>query len=325
MSKPLGESALKWTIKRKLLLLGIATLLPLLCLVAFWAYWEGAHTREEQAAHLGLASLQAARLVEHDLGHVHDLLGSLAARLGPAPDGRLERFLSEALAAQPVADNLLALGSDGLVLAAAASEPDGVRLTPGGRPRLDQGMAAGRPDVGDLEITESGGGAFVVVTVPVEATRRGAAAALVAVLSPGRLGRPLQSLLLPAAMTITVVDGEGRVLFHLSRVPGTWTGQHFPAASALPAGPAVVATAGVSDGPQLAGVAPIAGTRWRVLVGISQASLRNRVWQEMRTIAFPLVALLAASALAGVLVARRVWQPLAALAGAVRRLAPGEF
>src|SRR3990170_181708 len=211
--KPPGKSALKWTIKRKLLLLGIATLLPLLCLVAFWAYWEGAHTREEQAAHLGLASLQAARLVEHDLGHVRDLVHSLAAKLGPALDGKLERLLSDALAAQPVADNLLALGPDGRVLAAAAQQAEGARFTPGGRPRLDQGMAAGRPDVGDLEITESGGGSFVVVTVPVEALRRGAAAALVAVLSPGRLGRPLQSLLLPAAMTITVVDGEGRILF----------------------------------------------------------------------------------------------------------------
>ena len=32
--------ALRWPIKCKLLVLGIA-LLPLLCLVAFWAYWEG--------------------------------------------------------------------------------------------------------------------------------------------------------------------------------------------------------------------------------------------------------------------------------------------
>lgn len=96
-------------------------------------------------------------------------------------------------------------------------------------------------------------------------------------------------------------------------------------ASALPAGPAVLTTAGVSDRPQLAGVAPIAGSRWRALVGISEASLRRRVWQEMWTIAVPLLALLAASALAGLLVARRVWQPLAALAVAVRGLAPGEF
>jgi len=71
-------------------------------------------------------------------------------------------------------------------------------------------------------------------------------------------------------------------------------------------------------------VAPVAGTGWRVLVGISRSSLTARIQKETLQILVPLLALLAVSNLIGLLIARRVWRPLQALSESVTQVSQGE-
>lgn len=69
---------LLWTIKRKLLALGAATLLPLLLFLAFWVWWETCARTAHAEAELMLASRQVASQFEGLLENVKEQLRALA-------------------------------------------------------------------------------------------------------------------------------------------------------------------------------------------------------------------------------------------------------
>lgn len=315
----------RWTIKRKLLALGAGTLLPLLLLLAFWAWWE-AHERTEAAeAELTLASAQAASLVEHLLDR---LMADLSVRARhPAIQRREAEQMAEVLrrvrAAYPEIENVIVVGADGRVIATADPEPAAAPVSLVDRPWFQRLMAAGRPTVSGFLIGRITGQPIAVVAVPLSGDEGSPTGALAVGLSLNRLYALFHLLPLTGGRTVTVVDAESHVLSQAPKAQRR-IGERLPSAAALPAGPAgVKRLPWFDEGERVAGVSPVGGTGWLVLVSIPRSALQDQIWREVRAIAFPLLGLLAISGLIGLLIARRVWEPLPALAEAAAHLPHG--
>ncbi len=316
----------RWTIKRKLLALGAGTFLPLVLLLAFWVWWEVKHKTEEAESTLALASAQAAAqveaLVRREIEHLERLVRSAAVRRRDV--ARMEELFRED-AEHMQAENVLAVAVDGRTFTSAVAQPRGAPATAADRSWFRQVMATGRPAVGGFEIGRITGLPVAVVAVPLGEGDGAPAGALGAALSLRRLDALFRALPLGSGMTVTVLDGEGHVLSHHPLNTEPRIGTRLPATSALPSGPGKVARLPwFEGGERLAAVTPVAGTGWTVLVATPHAALEGGVWTEVRSVGLPLIALLAASGIVGLLIARRVWRPLEALTAAVARLPRGE-
>jgi signal transduction histidine kinase len=318
---------LRWTIKRKLLALEIGTLLPVLVILGYWVRTE-LHARREMAeTQLVLASQQAASSVEELLGQMRGHLRVLARnpavlRRQPAA---MEALFRQALAEHPGLENVFAVSADGASLASAVPIPAGAAFTPADRPWLQPALATGAPVVGDFQLGRITGRPIAIIAVTIRDEKEATIGVLAASLSLVRLHALFLPLPLANGMTVTVVDSGGRVLSHHPLNGGAWIGRRLPVAPAPGSGGAVMMRlAWFEGGDRPVAVAPVAGSRWRVLVGISQASLETSVRRQAVAIGVPLLVLLAGAGLIGLVIAARIWRPLEALTGAAARLPRGE-
>jgi len=316
----------RWTIKRKLLALGAGTVVPLLLLIAYWARWEVSEHIESAEAELALASRQAAGQIEAVLERVTGHLDVLAR--DPAVQRRqveqMERRFREVRAGYPDLENVFAVGTDGRVFATAVLPSTGAPVTAADRPWLQQVMTTGRPAVGGFQVGRITGQPVVVVAVPLRAGDGSPAGAIGAALSLRVFHLFFEPLPFAHGRTVTVVDREGQVLTHVPK-SGEWIGRRLPSAASLPAGPAVVRKlAWFEGGEQIVGVTPVAAAGWRVLAGRSRAASEALLWREATLIALPALGLLALSTLVALLITRRIWRPIQALAEAAARVPRGE-
>ncbi len=317
----------RWTIKRKLLALGAGTFLPLPLLLVFWISLEVKQHAEEAESTLALASAQAAaqveELVRREIKHLERLGRSEAVRHRDV--GRMEELFREAMAEHPHVENVFVVAVDGRTFASAVAQPRGAPATAADRPWFRQVMATSHPAVGAFETGRITGLPVAVIAIPLREGDGAPAGALSAALSLRRLGALFRALPLGGGMTVTVLDGERHVLAHHPLSTKVGIGTRLPATSALPSGPGTVARLPwFEGGERLAAVTPVAGSGWTVLAATPHAALEGGIWTEVWSISLPLFALLAASGLIGLLIARRVWRPLAALTAAVARLPRGE-
>jgi signal transduction histidine kinase/ActR/RegA family two-component response regulator len=311
---------IRWTIKRKLLALIGGTLLSLLSILFFWVRWEAADEREQAMAELGLWSGQAGSQVAAFFQHTGDHLRVLAwaSDLGVDQPDALHGLLAEVPAKHQLTAVFL-VRSDGTPVAAGLPGLRAPAVSAADSDWFRRVQATGRPAVSGLLTSAVTGQPTVIVALPVP--RPAARAVVVAALNPGRLHALFEPLSLPPGVSVTVVDAAGRVLTH---VPSgdQWLGRFLPASATLPHRAAVVAEVPWPEGgPQVVAVTPVAGTDWRGLVALPQAVLWARVQRQARRLAIPVLGLLAGSGLVGVLLARRIWEPLQALRRAVTALA----
>lgn len=320
-------ASFRWTIKRKLLALGIGTFLPLLLLLAFWVRREFREHTETAQTELALASQQAASQVEDLLGQMTGHLHVLARN--PAVVRRqvaqMEDLFHQALAEHPGLENVFAVGADGRLLVTGVPLPPGTTFRGGDRPWFRQVMATGVSVVGNFQIGTFTGHPVTALAVPLRDERGAVSGALAAGLSLRRLHTLFGALPLAPGMTVTVVDGDDRVLSHAPMKGEEWLGRRLPSSPAAHSHRAVLTRfAWFEGGDLIVAVAPVAESGWRVLAGIPRASIEDSVRRDVMAISLPLLALLAASGLVGLLIGRRVWRPLETLTGAVARLARGE-
>ncbi|MBI4254904.1 MAG: GAF domain-containing protein [Candidatus Rokubacteria bacterium] len=314
----------RWTIKRKLLALGAATLLPVLLFLAFWTRWQVRIHTEEAEAELALASTQAAAQVEQILeqifGHLELLVRTPAVQRRQVREA--EARFGHLIAQHPELENLIAVAADGLPFAGTVHVPTGITVSLADRPWFRQVMATHRPAVSGFVVGRFTGRPVAVVAVPLRAGKGPPTGALTATLSLGRLSLLFRALPLTGGMTVTVVDGEGQVLSHHPEAVG-WIGKRLPFAAALPSRPVVKKLAWPEGGERIAAVTPVGDIGWRVVVGVPAAALQRRIWLEAWSIALPVLGVLALSSLVGLLIAGRVWRPLQALAEAVAQFPGG--
>ncbi|MBI2017184.1 MAG: cache and HAMP domain-containing protein, partial [Candidatus Rokubacteria bacterium] len=314
----------RWTIKRKLLALGAATLLPVLLFLAFWTRWQVRIHTEEAEAELALASTQAAaqveQLLEQIVGHLELLVRTPAVQRRQVREA--EARFGHLIAQHPELENLIAVAADGLPFAGTVQVPTGIAVSLADRPWFRQVMATGRPAVSGFLVGRITGHPVALVAVPLRGGEGPPTGALSAALNLRRLYLLFRALPLGREMTVTVADGEGRVFSHHPEAGG-WIGRSLPALAALPSRHAVKKLAWPEGGEALAAVTPVGEIGWKVAVGVPAAALQRRIWLEASSIAFPVLGVLALSSLAGLLVARRVWRPLQALTEAVARFPEG--
>src|SRR3990172_7979239 len=117
----------RWTIKRKLLTLGAATLLPITLFLVFWTQWQVRIHTEEAEVEQTLSSTQAAAQVEQLLGqlvgHLELLAGTTAVRRHQVSE--MEARFTHLMEQHPELENLIAVGADGLPFASAVHVPTG--------------------------------------------------------------------------------------------------------------------------------------------------------------------------------------------------------
>ncbi|MBI2158727.1 MAG: hypothetical protein HYU26_17785 [Candidatus Rokubacteria bacterium] len=139
----------RWTIKRKLLALGAATLLPVLLFLAFWTRWQVRIHTEEAEAELALASTQAAaqveQLLEQIVGHLELLVRTPAVQRRQVREA--EARFGHLIAQHPELENLIAVAADGLPFAGTVQVPTGITVSLADQPWLRQVMATARPAV----------------------------------------------------------------------------------------------------------------------------------------------------------------------------------
>jgi signal transduction histidine kinase/CheY-like chemotaxis protein len=317
----------RWTIKRKLLALGAGTMLPLLLILAFWVRREFRTQTETTQSELTLASQQAASSVEELLAQMtrHFLILARDPAVQRRQVERMDELFRQTVREHPGLENVFAVAADGRILATASPLPAGATFTTHNRPWFAEVLAMGVPVVGDFQIGRFTGRPVAALAVSLRDDHDVARGVLVAGLSLRRLHSLFQSLPLRPGMTVTVVDRNDRVLSHIPLQDEGWLGKRLPSPPPVrPGGAMVTGLAWFEGGDRIAAVAPVAGSRWRVLVGIPASSLRARARWEIMAISLPLLVLLAASGLVGLAIARRIWQPLEALSGAAARLARGE-
>ncbi|MBI2159533.1 MAG: GAF domain-containing protein, partial [Candidatus Rokubacteria bacterium] len=314
----------RWTIKRKFLALGAATLLPILVLLAFGAKWQVRIHSEAAEAELALASTQAAaqveQLLEEIVGHLELLARTPAVQRRRVREA--EARFGHLIAQHPALENLIAVAADGLPFAGTVHAPTGIAVSLADRPWFQQVMATGRPAVSGFLVGRFTGRPVAIVAVPLRAGKDPPTGALTATLSLRRLYLLFRALPLTGGMTVTVVDGEGQVLSHHPEAVG-WIGKGLPFAAALPSRSVVKKLAWPEGGERIAGVTPVGDIGWKVVVGAPAAALQRRIWREASSIVLPVLGVLALSSLVGLLIARRVWRPLQALTEAVAQFPEG--
>ena len=314
----------RWTIKRKLLALGAATLLPVLLYFAFWTRWQVRIHTEEAEAELALASTQAAaqveQLLEQIVGHLELLVRTPAVQRRQVREA--EARFGHLIAQHAELENLIAVAADGVPFASAVHVPAGIAVSLADRPWFQQVIATGRPAVSGFLVGRIRGRPVAIVAVPLRAAEGPPTGALSAALSLRRLHLLFRALPLTGGMTVTVVDGEGQVLSHHPEAVG-WIGKSLPLAAAIPSRHVVKKLAWPEGGERIAAVAPVGGIGWKVVVGVPAAALQRRIWLGASSIVIPVLGVLALSSLVGLLIGRRVWRPLQALTEAVAQFPEG--
>lgn len=301
-----------WGIRKRLILLLLATLLPLSGLGIQWALTaiQEEHSRLEHEAR-ELAALVAAH-VKGGLAVVHEML-EVSAQI-PALrdlDGRAaDRLFQGLLATSPHLDSLVLLNAAGAAMTGATPRLPGKTASVESADWFRAALRSGQPAVSGFQASPLSGEPVAVLANPVlnrEGRIHGAVAAAL------RLASLRRDLVLDQAdmnfirvpVTWAVVDGQGLILLHSD--PGATAGTHI---GALP---------GI-----LRVEAPVAGTAWRAILDLPEALATARARQPLLTIGLPAGLILIGSAGVAFWIARSTWRPLQALGAAVRRIAAGE-
>ncbi|MBI2215848.1 MAG: GAF domain-containing protein [Candidatus Rokubacteria bacterium] len=315
----------RWTIKRKLLALAGVTFVLAAGVLAGWSWLEFREHVEIAERELALVSLQGAGQVRGLVDVATRTLEVLAVEAGVERGDvvAMRRAFNAIQAGQPDVDNVIATDADGRLIASGVPLPEDATVSLADRPWFHEVLTTGRRAIGGYQVGRVTGRPGVVVAIPVGRHEGRPKSVLAVALNLEWLHRLFQALPLGRGVTITVLDGERRVLAHFPdavRRPGDTV--RLPAS--LPAAPAVATVPGVDGSPVMVAAAPVKETGWSVLVSITQASLETDVASDVIPIAALLLLLLTVVYGVGLLMARRIWRPIHALTEAARKLPSNE-
>nr|WP_294559935.1 PAS domain S-box protein [uncultured Rhodopila sp.] len=317
-----GRAAL--SLRARLLLLVVASVVPLVCMGVFREYWDYRVEREQVYERLRTIARGMAVAVERELQLRVSALETLATSPALQADDltQFDRQAEAFLARQP----------PGAVLGLSAADAFRVRmygLPPDARPPLShrdptaagtEVFTTGRPLVTNLHIGHATGLAGFSVDVPV--FRDGKVAYdLFLRLLPRDMAELIARQHLPPQTIMTIVDGAGAVIARVPNadrfigshiVPGLWE-----AAQSRPEGVATVPT--LEGAPAVAAFTRVDPFGWSVVVGAPEEVLFAPTRAAMAHVAEAGLLVLAAGLVLATFAARQVTRPIERL----RRLAAG--
>ncbi len=291
-----------WSLRSHFLVLLLGTLLPLLGFSGFWVYKEACEERKAiQRASDDLAERVAAE-VSGQLARAAGVLDTLAGMWtvrGPSPR-ILSNLLARTRAEAPHLENIARVTLRGEVVMSAVPLPPRGRIWVADQRWFQEVVRTGRPAFGTFQIGRISGKPSVVVARPVGDARGRPLGVLYASMALNSVRPPTPSRTSEASAAWVVVDADRRVLF--ASGPPYRVGE--PLADPLQSHRVTT---------------PVRGTPWQVNVEIPGKLLTNRVRRACWLAAAPALALLLFAGGIGYAAARRIWDPLRRLAGAVRQ------
>ncbi len=310
------------SLRTRLLLLVVASVVPLVCMAVLREYWDYTLDREQVYENLRTTARGMAVAVERDL----QLHVSALETLATSPNLQSEDLTEF----DKQAEAFLARQPSGTVLGLATIDAHRVRmygLPPGSRPPLshrDPSFAgtrvftAGQPIVSDLHIEHATGLFGFSVDVPV--FRDGKVAYdLFLRLPPRDMGDLIARQHLPQGTIMVVIDGDGVVVARVPS-PDRFVGTHIVPElwAAIRARGEGIATAPTLEGaPALAAFTPVTPFDWTVIVGAPEAVLFGPARAAMIRDAAAGLLVLAAGLVLAAFAARQVTRPI----GRLRQLA----
>jgi GAF domain-containing protein/CheY-like chemotaxis protein/anti-sigma regulatory factor (Ser/Thr protein kinase) len=311
----------RWTIKRKLLTLGAGTFLVALTLLAF-GLWS--QIGERSRVELDRTSEEVATRISGTLDMVRSTLLTFAQVQGVQDLDReeTERLIVDMLRVIPFLQGIAVIRADGRFLSTgSAGPPEEARTaepprTVADRAWFQQLIWSGEPVVSGLLKGRLTGQNVILVAVPIRKGTNHPHAVVGASLNLNRWFAFFSGLSLPPNMRIVVVDADGIVLSQ-NQGARSLVGQPIGAAFERP---------GLLEWEGhrlLMEAALVRGVSWRVLAMFPRTAIYARAWQEVKAVFLPMLVILGAAALFGLLIARRVWHPLQALTYGVREFGEG--
>ena len=300
-----------WGIRTRLILLLLATLLPLAGLGLQWAFTatQDERSRLEHEAR-ELAALVAAH-VEGRTAVVHEMLSVLALlpALQDQDRGETDRLFQRFMGESPHLASILLVNAEGAVVAGTIPLQPGEQMSLGDTDWFQRALRSGRPAASGFQAGPPPDEAVAVLAHPVR----------------GRDGRVNGAV--AAALRLAPVRREfvlDQVELSFIRVPVIWTVVDERGLILLHSDPSVAAGTHLGPLPGLLRVeAAVPNTGWRAILGLPETLAMARARQPLLTIGLPAFLILVGSASVGFWIARSTWRPLHALAAAVHRIGAG--
>jgi PAS domain S-box-containing protein len=295
-----------WSLRSLSVALLLATLIPLVVLIASWIIWASReeHVRADRDAR------EQATLIAAETGRMVASVKGMLAALAHAPAlqakqrSGAEHLFRKLLDGSPLLSNIGLVGRDGTILARAARPSSRGAVSVKDRDWFRAVIESGGPATGGFQLSRRSGEAVAVLAHPV----RGADGEIVAVVTAA-LRLPAVSLEIapahgPAWVRWAVVDNQGLVLLH--KEPWGKLGRPL---DPFPLG--------------AQGQAVVPNTSWLAVAAIPETMATALLREAVVQFGVPVLLLVGIAGGLAVWIARGTWRPARALAAAVQQVGAG--
>jgi signal transduction histidine kinase/DNA-binding response OmpR family regulator/nitrate/nitrite-specific signal transduction histidine kinase len=296
-----------WSLRARLLGLFLVVAFPLLLLGGLSVVREVKEARQRVAWLAEQGGHDLAGRVTHHIWTVREQLQGIARALQSErqPPRDVHRLLREISIALPHVKYLVVLDATGSVAAATCSlsqtqvQALESAVWPSGKPRPDE------PGTSNLVPEEIDDQPSAVISHPVVNSEQQVHGMVWAIVWLGTIRHAVAELTIEDGALWAIVDAQERVLAH-SR-PEVAVGTRLQ----VPAG-------------MVSSRVAVRGTPWHAVVAMEPSVVAASAWRQLLRLALPVVVVLVTAFVVGFWLARSTWQPLRALATAVRRIGAGE-
>ncbi|MFC1574516.1 ATP-binding protein [Gemmatimonadota bacterium] len=315
------------SIRRLLVVLLASLVIPLLGLLAYGRYREirveFRRAQEGLAAQADMVSMG----IRQFLNDSERILEALARdpRLGSMDPGDCPSYFQDLEPLFiPTYTNLFTWAPDGVtvcsVLPGAPAPPSGVEP-----PGLEAARAAKGFHVGQVHQGTVSGRWTTALTYPIPGEEGGQAGLVILSVDLLRFQEILAKLQPPGGGIISVVERDGGTVVARSQDSDAWVGKISPATDAETSDSPLTSDRGFSSArtfegvPYLWGFVHVPGTEWMVFAGLPRADIYGPIWDQWLQASLWALAILGLTVLLGILVHRRIVQPLTQLVAEISR------
>lgn len=311
----------RWSVRAGLLLLAFAAFMPLVLLALYVGRYQTGRQRQDTEA----AVTAVSRTVAGDLGAAVTDAGQLAQTLAARPavvamdPVRCDPLLAEVVTLEPRVRAVRAISPTGMTVCQAGAPVAGAVPA--------ETLHGDGAAIGEAIYWPVAGAWSAELGVPIYGSDGASRGMLVLTLGLAHLQEHLARLQLSPGSVALLYDQHGSVLAG-STAAERWAGARV---TDLPQGGrllnqrrGVLTVTGQDGERQIAGLHPVPGTGWTVLLGMPERRVTAQAWETLQYGGLAGAALLAALALAVYLVNARIARPLRALAGTSLAVAGGD-
>ncbi len=320
----------RWRIRSHLIILVLATAIPLSSLLIFTAYSTSAQDAQQAGAEtLRLAQLTADR-IEQTLDYAAQSAALITHQsiIGPGSLITCGPILNDVYELHPYFTDVAVVNRAGDVVCSVVQVTEGKVISVASAALFQDVVRANKSVVGKVEVGPITGQWVVVLGYPIHDDQQQLIGVLALPLDLVHFNQTFSDVEMPDGSAVTVVDAVGTVIAR-SPDPLKWVGQNISSMELISSTPTqpegVIQGHGVDGVERLYGYTGIRGTNWHVYIGIPTdvvfASVRaNFVRNIVLGLASGLLVVVFTLA-----ISRRITVPIQAIADAARAVSQGRL